>query len=102
MSQKKSILDVAGVVDLPLSLLGKVFQRYLSLKHKGQLVKHGKTARAAKFVLYKIISRKDVVSMSNFEGLQFIASFSFSLINFRKISVRNIWCKVIVIEIAVQ
>ena len=29
---KNSILDVVGVVDLPLNLLGEVFQRYLSVK----------------------------------------------------------------------
>ena len=41
----KSILDVAGVVDLPLSLLGEVFQRYLSVRHIAQLVTHGKTVK---------------------------------------------------------
>ena len=44
-----------GVVDFPLSLLGEVFQRYLSVKHTGQLVAHLKTMRAAESVLYKII-----------------------------------------------
>ena len=62
MSQKNSILEVVGVVDLPLSLLVEVFQRYLSLKHIGQLVKHGKTVRVTKSVLYKIIFRKGVIS----------------------------------------
>ena len=42
---KNSILDVAGVADLPLSLLGKVFQRYLSVRHMAQLVTHGKTVK---------------------------------------------------------
>ena len=46
-----------GVVDFPLSLLGEVFQRYLSVKHTGQLATHGKTVRAAESVLYKIILR---------------------------------------------
>ena len=39
---KSSCLDVAGVVDLPLSLLGEVFQRYLAVRHIAQLVTHGK------------------------------------------------------------
>ena len=55
---KNSILDVVGVTDLPLSLLGGVFQRYLSLTHTGHLVAEGKTVRVAKSVLYKIISLK--------------------------------------------
>ena len=59
---KNSILDVVGVVDLPLNLSGEVVQRYLSVKHTGQLVLHGKTVRVAKSVLYKINSRKDVIS----------------------------------------
>ena len=40
---RNSILDAAGVVDLPLSLLGDVFQRYLSVRYIAQLVIHGKT-----------------------------------------------------------
>lgn len=45
---RNSIFDVVGgaevgVVDLPLSLLGKVFQKYLSVKYTGQLVTHCKT-----------------------------------------------------------
>ena len=51
-----------GVVDLPLSLLKEVFQRYLSVKHACQLVTQGKTVRVAKSALCKIIFRKDVVS----------------------------------------
>ena len=35
---KNSILDVVGLVDLPLNLLGKVFHRHLSVKHTGQQV----------------------------------------------------------------
>ena len=35
---KSSCLDVAGVVDLPQSLLGEVFQRYVSVRHIAQLV----------------------------------------------------------------
>ena len=44
-------------VDLSLSLLGEVFQRYLSVSHTGQLVTQGKYVRAAKPVLCKIIAR---------------------------------------------
>ena len=40
---KSSCLDVAGVVDLPLSLLSEAFQRNLSVRHIAQLVTHGKT-----------------------------------------------------------
>ena len=47
MLQKNSILDVVMLTDLPLSLLKEVFQRYLSVKHKGQLVTHGKTVKVA-------------------------------------------------------
>ena len=59
---KNSILDVVRVIDFPLSLLREVFQRYLSVKHTGQLVTRDKTVRAAKSVLYKVIFRKDVIS----------------------------------------
>ena len=51
---------------MPLSLLEEVFQRYLSAKHTDQLVTHGKTARVAKSVLYKIISPKDLISNEQF------------------------------------
>ena len=51
MSRKSSILDVKGVVDLPLSLCNEVSQRYLSVRHIGQLVTHGKTLSVAKSVL---------------------------------------------------
>ena len=44
MSQK-SILYVTRVEDLPLSLLGEVFQRYLSVSHIVQLVTHGKAVK---------------------------------------------------------
>ena len=37
-----------GVVDLPLSLLGEAFQRYLSVRHIAQLVTHGKSVDIAK------------------------------------------------------
>ena len=60
--------NVAGVVDLPLSLLNKVFQRYLSVRHIAQLVAHGKTARIAKSVLCKIVSRKDIISNKQFRA----------------------------------
>ena len=49
---KNSILDVAGVVDLPLSLLDEVFQTYLSQK----------------FVLCKTISRKGIISNKQFRA----------------------------------
>ena len=39
---KSSCLDVVGIADLPLSLLGEVFQRYLSVRHIAWLVTHGK------------------------------------------------------------
>ena len=45
---KSSCLDVVGVVDLPLSLLGEVFQRYLAVRYIAQLVTQGKTAKIAK------------------------------------------------------
>ena len=50
---KSSCLDVVGVVDLPLSLLGEVFQRYLAVRYIAQLVTQGKTAKIAKPVLCK-------------------------------------------------
>ena len=50
---KSSCLDVVGVVDLPLSLLGQVFQRYLAVRYIAQLVTQGKTAKIAKPVLCK-------------------------------------------------
>ena len=40
---KSSCLDFAGVVDLPLSLLGEVFQIYLLVRCIAQLLTHGKT-----------------------------------------------------------
>ena len=48
MLQKNSVLDVLGVVDLPLSLLGQVFERYLSVELTGQLVTYSKIVRVAK------------------------------------------------------
>ena len=63
---KSSCLDVAGVVDLPQSLLGEVFQRYVSVRHIAQLVAHGKTAKIAKSVLCKIIARKDIIFNKQF------------------------------------
>ena len=38
---KSSCLYAAAVVDLLLSLLGEIFQRYLSVRPIGQLVTHG-------------------------------------------------------------
>ena len=46
-----------GVVDLPLSLLGKVFQRYLAVKYIAQLVTQGKTENC-EACLMQIIARK--------------------------------------------
>ena len=37
-----------GVVDLPLSLLGEGFQRYLSVRRIAQLVTHGKGVKLRK------------------------------------------------------
>ena len=37
-----------GVVDLSLSLLGEVFQRYIAVGYIAQLVTQGKTAKIAK------------------------------------------------------
>ena len=57
-----------GVVDLPLSLLGNVFQRYLSVGHVAQLVTHSKTVKIAKSVLCKIIARKDIIFNKQFRA----------------------------------
>ena len=62
MWQKKLHFRCCGVVDLPFSLLGEVFQSYLSVKHTGHLVTHSKTKRVAKSLLCKIISLKNVIS----------------------------------------
>ena len=72
---KSSCLDVAGVVDFPLSLLGEFFQSYLSVRHKVQLVKHGKTVKTAKSVSFKIIARKDIIFNKQFRAPQSIARF---------------------------
>ena len=45
---ESTCLDAVGVVDLPLSLLGQVFQRYLAVRYIAQLVTQGKTAKIAK------------------------------------------------------
>ena len=66
-----------GVADLPLNLLGEVFQRYLSIRHLAQLVTHGKAVKIAKSVLCKIIAGKDLTLNIN---KQFRAPTSF---NFR-------------------
>ena len=50
MLQKNSILDVVMLTDLPLfafEFIKGSFSRYLSVKHKGQLVTHGKTVKVA-------------------------------------------------------
>ena len=51
--KRSSCLDVVGVVDLPLSLLGEVFQSYLAVRYMAQLVTQAKTAKIAKPVLCK-------------------------------------------------
>ena len=65
---KSSCLDVAEVVDLLLSLLGEIFQWYLSVRHIAQLVTHGKTVKIAKSVLCKIIARnrRDIIFNKQF------------------------------------
>ena len=49
-----------------LSLLGEVFQRYLSVRDIAQLVAHGKTAKIAKPVLGKIVACKDTIFNKQF------------------------------------
>ena len=53
-------------MDLPLSLLGKGFQRYLLVIHMAQLVAHGKTVKIAKSVLCKIIACEDIIFSKQF------------------------------------
>ena len=65
---KSSCLDVAGLADFLLSLLGDVFQTYLSVRHIAQLVTHGKTVEVAKSVLCKIIARKDIIFNKQFRA----------------------------------
>ena len=103
-----------GVVDLPLSLLKEVFQRYLSVMYTDQVVTQGTAVKVAKSVLYKIIFCKNVISNEWFRApttyrqiLIFIDKFCWFFyhqpeLEVGKISVRKIWCKLIVIEIAVQ
>ena len=55
---KSSSLDVAGVVDLLVSLLGELFQIFLSVRHIAQLATHGKTVEILKSDLCKIIAGK--------------------------------------------
>ena len=50
---KSSCLDAVWVTDLPLSLLGEVFQRYLAVRYTAMLVTQGKTVKIAKPVLCK-------------------------------------------------
>ena len=66
---KSSCLDVVGIADLPLSLLGEVFQRYLSVRHIAWLVTHGKMMKTAKSVLCKIIARKDIIFNKEFRAV---------------------------------
>ena len=42
---------VAAVADLPLSLLGEDFQRFVSLRRIAQVLKHDKAVEIAKSVL---------------------------------------------------
>ena len=58
-----------AVVDFPLRLLGEFLRRYLSVRHKAQLVTHGKTVRISKSVLCKIISPKYINSNKHFRAL---------------------------------
>ena len=53
---------------MPLSLLGEVFQIYLSVRHIVQLVTHGKTVKIAKPILCKIIARKDIIFNKQFRA----------------------------------
>ena len=57
-----------GTVDLPLSLSGEVFHRYLSVRNIAQLVTHDKTVRIAKSVLCKVIARKDIIFNKQFRA----------------------------------
>ena len=65
---KSSCLYVAAVVDLLLSLLGEIFQRYLSVRPIAQLVTHGKTVKIAKSVLCKIIAPKGIIVNKQFRA----------------------------------
>ena len=60
LCHKKLLFRCCGGCSLPLSLLGKVFQIYLSVWHIPRLVTHGKTVKIAKSVLCKITARKDI------------------------------------------
>ena len=63
-----SCLGVAGVADLLLSLLGEVFQRYLSVRHIAQLDTHGKTVKIAESALCKIIACKNIIFNKQFRA----------------------------------
>ena len=65
---KSSSLDVVRVVDLPLSLLGEVFQRYLSVRHIDQLETHDETVKIVNSVLCKIIAGKDIILNKQFRA----------------------------------
>ena len=56
---KNFILDVAGVLDFFLSLLDELYERYLSVRHIGQLSTPGENVRVPTSILCKIIARKD-------------------------------------------
>ena len=99
MSQKNSYLDVEGVVDLPLSWLGEVFQRCLSVRHIPQLVAHAKTVKIAKPVLCKIIVCKDIIFNKQFRApaiyrqvLIFVDKFRWSFFHQLQIGVLKNFC----------
>ena len=50
------------VVDLPLSLLGEVFQRHLAVRYIARLVTHSKTVKIAKPVLCKQVPVKKKIN----------------------------------------
>ena len=51
---ESSCLEVPVGIDLLLTLLGEVFQSYLSVRYISQLVTHGKAVKIAKSVLRNI------------------------------------------------
>lgn len=53
---KNSVLDVVEVVDSPLSLLGDLSPRCLSVRQRGRLATYGEILRVVRSVLCKIIT----------------------------------------------
>ena len=111
---ESSCSDVAGAVDLPLSLFGEVFKRYLSVRHIAQLLTHGKTVKIARSVLCKITVCKDIIFNKQFRAptiycqvLIFVDKFCW--VFFHQLQIEDlknicskIWYKGTIIEIAVQ